>query len=174
MPITRQDVNNDITAKISGKTIAKSITPTDDGANRELMMDYLDQEIKVKVAKTIISEAEILQLFTTPITILDSTESGKIKYPTNIYIRRNAGTGYTLITNALSVINDFNIVQTANITGSPLTNDIEGYVQSVIQIAQNLTGGIKNNLYKLRANNGNPIGGTGDLDVYVTYVEITL
>lgn len=44
MPITRQDVNDDITAKISGKTTAKSITPVEDGANRELMMNYLDQE----------------------------------------------------------------------------------------------------------------------------------
>lgn len=44
MPITRQAVTDDITAKISGKTTAKSITPTEDGANRELMMNYVDQE----------------------------------------------------------------------------------------------------------------------------------
>ncbi len=44
MTITRQDVNDDITAKISGKTIAKSITPVEDGTNRFLIMDYVDQE----------------------------------------------------------------------------------------------------------------------------------
>lgn len=44
MPITRQDVSDDITAKISGKTISRSINPVEDGANRELMMNYVDQE----------------------------------------------------------------------------------------------------------------------------------
>jgi hypothetical protein len=29
-------------------------------------------------------------------------------------------------------------------------------------------------MYKLRANGGNPTGGTGDLEVYLTYVEVTL
>jgi hypothetical protein len=39
---------------------------------------------------------------------------------------------------------------------------------------QNLSGSDKNVLYKLKANTGNPTVGTGDLDVYVTYIEITL
>jgi len=42
--MTRTDVNNDITSKITSKTTAGSLTNTEDGANRVLMMDYLDQE----------------------------------------------------------------------------------------------------------------------------------
>lgn len=45
MPIKRQDVNDDITAKVTGKTLAKSFSNIEDGANRVLMMDYVDQEI---------------------------------------------------------------------------------------------------------------------------------
>jgi len=174
MPITRQDVSDDIVAKISGKTTAKSITPTEDGANRELMMNYLDQEVKTRIVKTVISESQILQLFTTPITILDSTEAGKVKYPTNVYIKRNAGTAYTLATPSFSVINDFNAVMSGNLNPNPLTNDPVGYFQAEINVVQNLSGGDKNNLYKLKANTGNPTGGTGSIEVYVTYVEITL
>jgi len=53
MPITRQDVNDDITAKISGKTTAKSLTQIEDGENRVLMMDYLDQQAPEKTAGSV-------------------------------------------------------------------------------------------------------------------------
>ena len=53
MPITRQDVNDDIVAKISGKTTARSINPIDDGANRELMMDYVDQQAPNKSSSAV-------------------------------------------------------------------------------------------------------------------------
>ena len=73
-----------------------------------------------------------------------------------------------------SVINDFNAVMSGNLNPNPLTNDPVGFFQSEINVVQNLSGGERNNLYKLKANTGNPTGGTGDIDVYVTYVEITL
>lgn len=57
MPITRQDVNEDITAKITGKTIAKSITPTEDGANRVLMMDYVDQQVIAAIYAATLSQS---------------------------------------------------------------------------------------------------------------------
>lgn len=174
MPITRQDVNDDIADKITGKTTAKSLTQTEDGANRVLMMDYVDQEIKTKVLKTIITEAQILQLFTTPITILDSTQSGKVKFPISIYIKRNAGLAYTLATTSFAVINDLGTSLSANINPNPMANTSDGFFQSYINVNQNFSGVDKNSIYKLRANTGNPTGGTGALDVYVTYVEITL
>jgi hypothetical protein len=127
-----------------------------------------------KILKTTITSAQVLQLFTTPITILNSNNPLTVAYPINVYIKRNAGDAYTLATNSFSVINDFGSTMTANLNPNPLGSTSVGYFQSAITIAQNLSGGDKNVLYKLRANVGNPTLGTGNLDVYVTYVEITL
>lgn len=127
----------------------------------------------VKVEKTIISTAQVLDLFTTPITILNSDDPLTIKYPLNVYIKRNSGTAYTLAANQFYVKNYFGVLL-SNINPNPLTSGQEGYMQYQILTSQNSSGPIKNNLYKLSANTGNPTLGTGDLDVYVTYVEITI
>lgn len=42
---TRIQVEDDIASKITNKTAAGSLTNTDDGANRVLMLDYIDQEV---------------------------------------------------------------------------------------------------------------------------------
>lgn len=127
-----------------------------------------------KVQKTTITTAQVLQLNTTPITILNSDNPLTIKYPINIYIKRNVGTGYTLATNSFRVINDYGSTMSTTLNPAILNLGQEGYLQSAIYLSQNWSGGTKNSLYKLQANVGNPTGGTGDLDVYVTYVEITL
>jgi len=127
-----------------------------------------------KVLKTTITSAQVLQLFTTPITILNSNNPLTVAYPINVYVKRNAGDAYTLAASSFSVINDFGTTMTGNLNPNPLSNTSVGYFQSAIIISQNLSGGDKNVLYKLKANTGNPTLGTGDLDVYVTYVEITL
>jgi hypothetical protein len=127
-----------------------------------------------KVAKTTITTAQVLSLYTTPITILDSSETGKVKVPISVYIKRNAGTSYTLASSSFSIINDFESQMNSNLNPNPLISSGVGYFQSAINVIQNLSGGEKNLLYKLQASTGNPTLGTGDLDVYVTYFEITL
>jgi len=57
--MTRAEVNNDINSKITSKTTAGSLTNIDDGANRVLMMDYVDQQVPIKVA-------DVLTLSATP------------------------------------------------------------------------------------------------------------
>lgn len=44
MPITRQNVLDDIASKITDKTAAGSLSNVEDGANRELILNYIDQE----------------------------------------------------------------------------------------------------------------------------------
>jgi len=46
--MTRADVNTDISTKITSKTAPGSFTNSEDGANRILMMDYVDQLIPYK------------------------------------------------------------------------------------------------------------------------------
>jgi len=158
-------------------------TVTAEGANTTIQMQINGVDVATvndiptqitKVVKTTITTAQVLQLFTTPITILNSNNPLTVAYPINVYIKRNAGNAYTLVNNSFSIINDFGTTMTGNLNPNPLTSTSIGYFQSAITVSQNLSGGDKNVLYKLRANTGDPTLGTGDLDVYVTYIEITL
>ncbi len=128
-----------------------------------------------KVVKTTITSAQVLQLFTTPITILDSNNPLTVAYPISIYIKRNNGTPYGLSTNQIQIINDFGTALSVNINSNPLGQP-EGFTQAAVSTNQNVSGSgaYKNLLYKLKASSSNPTLGTGDLDVYVTYIEITL
>jgi len=171
--MTSEELKTQVDAQITNKTAAKSVTPAIVGANMKAVVDYAVQQVLTKVVKTTITEAQVLLLYTAPVTILDSSEAGKVKYPTNIYIVRKAGTGYTLAAAYFSVTNDFDTTQSSNINPNPLTSGQIGYMQSAINVVQSWSGGTKNSIYKLGAGTGDPIGGTGDLDVYVTYVEIT-
>jgi hypothetical protein len=132
----------------------------------------------VGIVKTTIKVSEVLNLFTTPITILNNLDfPGKFVYPLSIYIKRNAGNAYTLSTNSLSIINDFNtaIQSGAGINANPLQNTTVGYILQNIPVTQAISGAYQNTTYKLKANgNANPTGGTGSLEVYLTYVQITL
>jgi len=67
MPITRIQVNTDISTKITSKTTAGSLTNTEDGANRVLMMDYVDQEVASVGGGT--KTAGAINLSVTPIVL---------------------------------------------------------------------------------------------------------
>jgi len=96
MPITRQDVLDDIASKITDKVAAGSLTNAEDGANRELMLDYIDQEVRTKVLKRTVTHLELLDIFTTPITLLPAT-AGKMYVPKDILVKfiDNEGWGST-------------------------------------------------------------------------------
>lgn len=173
--MTNTEIKNNIQTHVVDKTLAKSISNIELGNDVKSVVDYVDQEVKVRILKTTITEAQILQLFTTPITILDSSGTGNIKYPINVYIKRNAGTVYTLANNFANVINDLNNslekeLQLATVLGQATT----GMSSSPISNSQHIFYANRNSYYKLKAAVGNPTGGTGSIDVYVTYIEITL
>jgi hypothetical protein len=135
---------------------------------------FKEESIVTKVLKTTVTEAQILTLFSSPLIILASDEVGKVRYPINVYIYRNTGNAYTLASTSFSILNGTNLVQAANINASPMTSNQQGYFHSSISIEQNQIGTNQNVLYKLRANVGNPTSGSGTLELYTTYVEITL
>jgi len=128
----------------------------------------------VKVLKTTITSAQILTLFDTPITVLDSSDAETIKLPLNIWCQRQPGDAYTLAAASFLLVNDAGGNVSGNLNPNPLTGTDIGFFTSAYSITQNLAGGDRNNLYQLKASTGNPTGGTGDLDVYMTYIEITL
>jgi len=165
-------LKSQIDSQITSQTDVDSISPTIVGENMKAIIDLSVQETRLKIVKTIIPTASVLQLFTTPVTILDSTEAGKIKFPISVYVKRLTGNAYALATSSFSVINDFGTALSANLNPNPLISTPEGYFQSAISLYQNNSGGSKNALYKLKANSGDPTLGTGDLEVYTTYIEI--
>lgn len=132
------------------------------------------QNASVKTLKTTITSAQILTLFDTPVTVLDSSDPETIKLPLNIWCQRQPGDAYTLAAASFLLVNDSGGNVTGNLNPNPLTGTDIGFFTSAYTITQNLAGGDRNNLYKLKASTGNPSGGTGDLDVYMTYIEITL
>lgn len=154
--------------KADGSEEAKKVTL------EEVKTVFNIQESVVKVLKTTITSAQILTLFDTPITVLDSTDPETIKLPINIWCQRQPGNAYSLASASFLLVNDAGGNVTGNLNPNPLTGTDIGFFTSAYTITQNLAGGDRNNLYKLKASTGNPTGGTGDLDVYVTYIEITL
>ena len=125
--------------------------------------------LTTKTFKTIITTAQVLQLFTTPVIILPY-QSGVTRIPTHVYIKRNTGTAYTLNTNSFLVLDQFNSDTNTNINPNPLTNTA-GYCSNTIFIQESVAGGFYSGDYKLKAAGGDPTLGTGNLDVYVTYEE---
>lgn len=100
MPVTRQQVSDDIASKITSKTIAKSISNVDDGANRELILDYIDgQKTPYKVYTALLT-----QLGTNPPTvkILENTLGD------NIIITYNSIGNYSLTLETLLYLFQYN------------------------------------------------------------------
>lgn len=158
----------------------KSTNVTTDGASDtkypsvKAVKTYVDANAVVqvvKVQKTTITSAQILALFDTPIIVLDSSEAGKIRLPLNIWVQRQAGDAYTLAVNSFLLVNDAGTNVSGNLNPNPLTGTSIGFFTSTYNISQNNVGADKNNLYKLKASTGNPTGGTGNIDVYMTYIE---
>lgn len=158
---------------VSGTNI-KTINGTSVLGSGNIVISGGGGENVTKVQKTTITSAQVLDLFTTPITVLDSSNPLTIKLPINIWVQRKAGTAYTLAAASFLLVNDFGSNVSGNLNPNPLGGADIGFFTSYYNITQNAAGVDRNVLYKLKASTGNPTGGTGDIDVYVTYIEITL
>jgi hypothetical protein len=136
----------------------------------------LTSDIVTKIVKTTITQAQILQMYTTPIPILNSTTTGIAKIPLNIFCKRSGtGTAYTIASNQFSLVSNsgstFSLALNNNILSSTVPVSYTNFnFNGNFQIAV----GADNEIYKLGFYTSNPTGGTGDMDVYVTYIEITL
>jgi hypothetical protein len=130
----------------------------------------------VKVIKTTITQAQILQLFTTPITILESLETGKAKMPLNILCKRSgAGTNYTIALNQFALSSSSGATYTLSLNNNILTSSTPvSYVNFSANANTQIATAIDAETYRLGCYTSNPTSGTGDMDVYVTYIEVTL
>lgn len=170
--MTRQDVLNDIAAKITSKTTAGSLSNIEDGENRELMLDYIDQEVTFKVLKRTLTHNEILNIFTNPVTLIPAT-AGKIFLPKDIFIKYvdNAGWGSTgtwrLVLDTLVMANF-----TSQMGG---TSTKEQGTYCLLGNPSNTTTSFfnKNLILTSSQNPTSPVNSNTTAVVYVTYFEIS-
>ena len=174
--MNRTELNNYIDTNITDKSEVNSLTPEDEGNALKAVADYAESITVVKVEKTSISQAQILQLFTTPIAILTSTTEGKAKIPLNIFIKRNgAGTNYTFAANQFALLSNSGSTFSISLSNSILTtNTVVSYTNFSANANAQIANGADNEIYKLGAYSSNPTGGTGGIEVFVTYIEIDL
>lgn len=127
----------------------------------------------IKTVKVTLSSAEILDLFTTPVELVPAV-SGKLLVPQFFFQK------YNHVSNAYTTSGLFRI-------GLGTTNFGFGAFAAVITSADNAQG--LNNISYAQSTSGleyqglpivvgatsaNPTGGDGTLDLYLTYLEITL
>ncbi len=128
----------------------------------------------IKIQKTTITTAQVLQLFTTPIEVLGAPTAGTVRQVVAIHIVRQPGTAYTLASPFFDIKNSTSNVLSALTMSAPMTNTAIGYAAGLPTNNTNVTGISGSNGITFSAETGNPTVGTGNLDVYITYNEITL
>lgn len=136
----------------------------------------LTSDINTKVVKTTITQAQILQMFTTPIPILNSTTAGIAKIPLNILCKRSgAGTDYTIAANQFALRSNSGSAFSLTLNNNILSSAVPvSYTNFSFNGNFEIAVGVDNEIYKLGFYSSNPTGGTGDMDVYVTYIEFPL
>jgi hypothetical protein len=129
----------------------------------------------VKVLKTVISNAEILDIFSTPKVIVPAV-SGKIIIPNNILIIINYNSStYSNVGGAWKIkfeSADLNIATPISFLGSA-TFDKQS-IQTLFYSNFTTSSDFINSPIVLSTTTNNPIGGDSGITVYVTYSEITI
>jgi hypothetical protein len=129
------------------------------------------------VLKTTIIQAEILNLFSTPIIILPaSVDLGIYRQIVNVIVKRSgAGTAYNVAAQLVVSLGNssaYPIQQLSNFVLSDTTWSSFAVPDTNYIFKNDLV--TFPNVYKIQALSSNPTGGTGNIDVYVTYIEIAL
>ena len=175
MPTPREQLDIDIDAILNDAVPNQSLKPSDEGDAIKLVGTYAESLVVSKVKKTTITSAQILNIFTNPIEIVPAI-AGKIILPTNIVIiiKFNSST-YTDVGGAWKIVfgtSGLTISTISSYLGSA-TYDKET-IQTLFYNAATTFGTFINQPLNLTTTGNNPIGGNSNIDVYVTYNEITL
>lgn len=129
----------------------------------------------VKVLKTVITSAEILNIFTTPKVIVPAV-SGKIIVPTNILIVINYNSAtYSDVGGSWKIkfeSEGTNIATTTSFLGSATFN--KQSIQTLFYSSFTTSSDLINSPIVLSTTGNNPVGGNSGITVYVTYSEITI
>jgi len=171
--MTNTTIKTNIQNNLVLKTVPSSISNVEIADILDSLVDYTDAQSVTKVAKTIITQAQILTLFSVPVKILGSTPAGKVRVPINVYIKRLNGVGYTMANNVLQIKDTLGNIISPNINANPLINTLGAWI-ATLALNGSITGGdLSASEYFLNTPVANPTGGSGNIEVYLTYAEYT-
>ena len=178
MPITREQLDTFIDTNVTNKTAVNSLTPENEGDSMKKIADYVDEQILSitsvqKTVKITLSSAEILSIFTTPVELVPAV-TGKVIIPQFLHQR------YTHVSTAYTTSGQFRIgLGTPNFAGVLFSATVTSAdnAQGLNNLNYNTatSGLVYENLpIVVGATTANPTGGDGTLDIYLTYLEITI
>ncbi len=176
--MTRAQLNTYIDTNITNKTVDNSLTPTNEGNALKEVANYIDQEILSvapvqKMVKITLSSAEILSIFTSPKELVPAV-SGKLLVPVFLHQRyihdSSAYTGGATWRIGLGAINTAFSVVTAVIGSADNSQAIQSFTQNFSTSGTSYDG---LNII-IGATSADPTGGDGILELYLTYLEITI
>jgi hypothetical protein len=174
MPITRQDVIDDIEAKITDKTILDKVDNIEDGANRVLIVDYIDQQTITKTVKVTLTPLQVQSLFTTRIKVIDCPTGYAILPIQMLCIANNPTTAYS--PNGGGAVLRYDTLASNILSCNTTLGSVgigEGYAISASSLTSSEFSRNGEDVYIKLASN-DPIGGESGLVVYITYNLITL
>lgn len=129
--------------------------------------------LPTKFAKVTITSAQLLQLNTTPITIVPAQGAGKVIIPFTVLLRYRFGT-IEYATNLNITLSPNNSLYQVNYN-SAIAGNQDRFSSRSITPTVSLAGSIVDDLpLTIGAQIGNPTAGDGELDVYVSYYVLTL
>lgn len=170
--MTSEELKDEIDLAITTETSPASITPTDVGDTLKLMVDYVDQEVKAKVVKRTITHNELLDIFTTPITLLPAT-SGKAFIPKDIIIKYVDNDGWSSVGTWRVLLDAVQLTNFSSQMGGTTNKEQATYL--ILGNPSNTTTSFFNKsiVFTSSANPTVPTNPLTTAVVYMTYFEIT-
>ena len=126
----------------------------------------------IKIEKTTITSAQLLDMYTTPVTLVPAQGANTLIVPVNVVLKYRFGTiEYT--TNQTITLSPNNSLWTANYN-SALAGTSDKYLSRSVTPTSTVTGIIDDLPFTIGVQIGNPLAGNGELDVYLSYYVLTL
>lgn len=148
------------------------------GSDRVFLVEVINPlgvstNLVTKTLKTTLSSSQVLNLFTTPVTILSNDNPSTVKLPVSIYMKKGSGTEYTMAGQLLE-LKDSNNNTVNDFSSQFLTTSGVGFSQASLAFNNNSISSSKMGDYKIKLQTSNPTSGNAELEVYVVYNEIKL
>lgn len=173
MPINPTTLKAQIQTNIIDEPLDFGISPLEVGGAMKDSIDYTTENIVVKKVKVSLSSAQILNLFTTPIELIPAV-TGKLLVPQFLFQKyTHVSSAYT--TSGLFRIGLGTISFGFSAFGAVITSADNAEGLNNLNYSTSTSGLTYENLpIVVGATSANPTGGNGTLDLYLTYLEITL
>lgn len=176
MSTPRQILDQAIDVILDDNIADDSLTPQSEATAIKLVATYAESLVVSKVQKTTINEAAIKTMNSIPVAILTNDVSGKIKIPAGVIVRRNGtGTAYSITGNQFALKTSTGSTLQFTLSTAPLTTtNNESFTFGNLFASTGQLSTLTSETYYLSVYTADPTGGTGAIDVYVIYNEITL